>query len=68
MRFGYKFWCLCDRLGYLIQFEPYQSHQYDKDLGLGASVVMDLTAELPDNVPFKIYGDRYFTSLKLVED
>ena len=23
-RFGYKMWCLCDRLGYLIQCEPYQ--------------------------------------------
>jgi Transposase IS4 len=67
VRFGYKFWCLCDCLGYLIQFEPYQSHQYDKDLGLGASVVQDLMAELPTGIPFKLYGDRFFTSLKLVD-
>lgn len=67
VRFGYKFWSLCDRLGYLVQFEPYQSHQYDKSLGLGASVVIDLMAELPDHIPFKIYGDRFFSSLNLVE-
>ena len=67
VRFGYKFWCLCDRHGYLIQFEPYQSHQYDKDMGLGASVVLDLMAELPAGVPFKIYGDRFFSSPKLVD-
>ena len=24
IKYGYKCWCLCDRLGYLIQFEPYQ--------------------------------------------
>lgn len=59
VRFGYKFWCLCDRLGYLM-FEPYQSHQYDKNVGLGASVVLDLMAELPAGVPFKIYGDHFF--------
>ena len=55
IRFGYKIWCLCDRLGYLIQ------------LGVGASVVQDLVSELPPDVPFKIYGDRFFSSVKLAE-
>ena len=38
--FNYKVWCLCDRLGYLIQCEPYQdaSGTYDKQLGVEASV------------------------------
>lgn len=67
IRFGFKFWCLCNRLGYLYQFEPYQSGQYDKEIGLGASVVTDLVSELPMVVPFKLYGDRFFTSLKLLE-
>ena len=35
VRFGFKFWCLCNCRGYLIQFEPYQSGQCDKDIGLG---------------------------------
>ena len=67
VRFGFKFWCLCDRLGYLVQFEPYQSGQYDKDIGLGASVVLDLISELPSDVPFKLFGDRFFTSLHLTD-
>jgi len=68
VRFGFKFWCLCDRRGYLIQFEPYQSGQYDKDIGLGASVVLDLMSELPRDIPFKLFGDRFFTSLHLIDD
>ena len=69
IRFGYKMWCLCDRLGYIIQCEPYQgaSGTHDKELGVGASVVLDLVSELPDGVPFKIYGDRFFSSVKLAE-
>ena len=62
IRFGYKVWCLCDRLEYLIQCEPYQgaSGTYNKELGVGASVVLDSVSKLPDGVPFKIYGDRFF--------
>ena len=69
IRFGYKMWCLCDRLGYLIQCDPYQGdcRTYDKELGAGASVVLDLVSELPPNVPFKIYGDRFFSFVKLAE-
>ena len=68
IRFGYKFWCLCNRLGYLIQFEPYQgSGEYDRSLGLGPSVILDLISELPANVSFKLYADRFFSSLKLVD-
>ena len=46
IRFGYKVWSLSDRLGYLIQSEPYQgaSGTYDKELGVGASVVLDLVS------------------------
>ena len=50
IRFGYKFWCFFDRLGYLIQFEPYQGSGgvgYDRNIGLGPSVVLDLISELP---------------------
>lgn len=70
IRFGYKFWCLCDRLGYLIQFEPYQGSGgagYDRTIGLGPSVILDLISELPSNVSFRLYADRFFSSLKLVD-
>lgn len=36
------------------------------ELGLGGSVVVTLLARLPENIPFKIYADLYFSSLKLV--
>ena len=69
IRFGYKMWCLCDRLGYLIQCDPYQGAcgTYHKELDVGASVVLDLVSELPPDVPFKIYGDRFFSSVKFAE-
>jgi len=70
VKFGFKFWCLCDRFGYLIQFDPYQGASgpaFDKNIGLGASVVLDLVSELPSDVPFKIFGDRYFSSPKLLQ-
>lgn len=66
VRFGYKVWSLCTRLGYIVQFEPYEGKAafYDKELGLGASVVMDLLSELPSN-GYRVYCDNYFTTIKL---
>ncbi|KAJ8932696.1 hypothetical protein NQ314_014520 [Rhamnusium bicolor] len=69
IRYGYKIWSLCGKSGYPIQFDPYQGKQANRrhmELGLGGSVVMTLLEKLPKEVPFKIYGDRYFSSLKLV--
>ena len=62
-------WCLCDRLGYLIECDPYQGAcgTYNKELGVGASVVLNLVLELSSDVPFKIYGNRFFSSVKLAE-
>ena len=69
IRFGDKMWCLCDRLRYLIQCNSYQGAcgAYDKELVVGASVVLDLISELPPDVQFKIYSDRFFSSVKLAE-
>lgn len=27
IRYGYKMWCVCDRLGYLLNFDAYQGKQ-----------------------------------------
>ncbi|KAJ8936252.1 hypothetical protein NQ314_012439 [Rhamnusium bicolor] len=67
IRYGYKIWSLCERSGYLIQFDPYQGKQANRrhmELVLGGSVVM--IEKLPKEVPFKIYGDRYSSPRKLV--
>ena len=69
IRFGVKMWCLCDCLGYLVQCDPYQGacETYGKELGVGASVILNLVSKLPPDVPFKIYCDRFFSSVKLAE-
>ena len=69
IRFGHKVWCLCDRFEYLIQCEPYQGAfgAYVKELGVGALVVLNLLSKFLDGVPFKIYNDRFFSSVKLAE-
>ncbi|KAI4455595.1 transposase is4 [Holotrichia oblita] len=69
IRYGYKMWSLCEPQGYLIQFHPYQGkeHRNHTDLGVGGSVVMNLLSKLPKNIPFKIYADRFFSSLRLVK-
>lgn len=69
IRYGYKMWCMNEPLGYLMTFEPYQGALKKENkaaLGVGGSVVLNLVAQLPKNLPFKIYGDRFFSSLKLV--
>ena len=56
-------------LGYLIQCDPYQRAcgTCDKELGVGALVILDLVSELPSDVSFKIYGDRYFLLSNLLK-
>ena len=67
VKFGYKIWCLCTVLRYLLQFEPYHPRKHASNgLPVGASIVTDLLSELP-SLPYKIYADRYFSGLQLAE-
>src|SRR6218665_1936141 len=70
IRFGFKVWCLNTRLGYLIQCEPYQGSSgiFDASLGLGGSVVADLMSKLPQNLPYRLYVDNFFTSPRLLDN
>jgi hypothetical protein len=34
---------------------------------MDGSVVIDLIAELPNNLPYRLYFDNLFTSLKLID-
>lgn len=70
-KFGYKMWCATTRLGYLIQFEPYQGQGTfvnDKSLGLGGTVVKELLQDIPrpPQCTYHILFDNFFTSLPLL--
>ena len=69
IKFGYKMWVLATRLGYAVQFYPYQgAGTTDKELGLGGSVVCNLTKDLPkhDGSSYHIVFDNLFTSPRLL--
>ncbi|KAK9688210.1 Transposase IS4 [Popillia japonica] len=74
IRWGYKFWCGTTRLGYIEWFDAYQgssttiSHRH-KNLGLGASVVLQFAEVLQKktpNIPYDLYFDNFVTSIKLL--
>lgn len=70
IRFGYKNWSICTRLGYLIYGELYQGASTGNthpELGVGASVVLDLISKLPRGT-YSLYMDNYFTSLPLLDE
>ena len=70
VKFGYKLWVAATPLGYAIQFYPYagKDANYDKDLGLGGSVVMSLVSKFP-SIPkssYHVVMDNFFTSPSLL--
>ena len=66
VKFGYKLWVAATPLGYAIQFYPYagKDDNYNKDIGLGGSVVMTLISKLPTvpNSNCHVIMDSFFTS------
>ncbi|GBP11256.1 Small conductance calcium-activated potassium channel protein [Eumeta japonica] len=71
IRFGYKIWSLCTRLGYLIYGEPYQGAKTgntNPNLGVGGSLVTNLISKLPTAAHYSFYTDNFFTSLRLLDD
>lgn len=64
IRFGYKLWALCSDGGYMFQFIPYSgaSSTYNKSLGLGASVVIELLKHCEHPMQHTVHFDNFFTS------
>lgn len=64
IRFGYKLWALCSDSGYMFQFMPYSgaSDKYDKQLGLGGSVIMELLSHCEHPLQHTVHFDNFFTS------
>lgn len=68
IRFGYKLWCLCSVEGYLYKVIPYggAADKYDRQLGLGAEVVLRLL-DIVENPQFhKVFFDNFFSSYYLM--
>ena len=69
VQFGYKLRVAATPLGYAIQFYPYagKDGNYNKDIGLGGSVVMTLMSKLPTvpNSNYHAVMDNFFTSPSL---
>jgi hypothetical protein len=65
VRFGYKIWALCTPDGYMINMEPYigtgGNVAYNRDLGLGGSVIDYFASILPNDISFHMYTDRFFS-------
>lgn len=68
IRFGYKLWCLCSSTGYLFSFIPYcgQSDEYNRELGLGADVVLRLLSNVEAPMRHVVFFDNFFTSYHLL--
>ena len=77
IRFGYKAWCLATVSGYLVTFDLHQgvgvgtNHQANVvNVGASGASVLDHLDILPEDkrrLSYHIFGDNYFSSLKLVD-
>lgn len=67
IRFGYKLWCMCSAEGFLYQFIPYAgAGGYDKQIGLGADIVMQLLSHVEFPMRHDVFFDNFFTSYHLM--
>lgn len=67
IRFGFKYWCICSDTGYLFEASPYAgaASDYDKSVGLGASVVFKLLESVTNPENHAVYFDNFFSSYYL---
>lgn len=68
VRFGFKNWCLCSDDGYLYTSIPYSgaSVEHDKQIGLGAQVVLELLQNVDHPENHRIFFDNFFMSYYLM--
>ena len=62
----------CTRAGYLVQFIPYQGSKAAQlpdqpNYGLGAAVVLQLLSTFPQEKPYNLFFDNFFTGLPLLD-
>lgn len=62
IKWGFKFWCRCDaKSGYLFEADIYTGKKQYPELGLGETVVLQLTKSL-ENLGIEIFIDNFFNS------
>ena len=73
IRFGFKNFCLCTPLGYLIAFDTYQGKTYRgkgyEEFGKGGGSLLNIMDGLKyglDKLPVTVYCDNYFTGTPLI--
>ncbi|GBN01523.1 PiggyBac transposable element-derived protein 1 [Araneus ventricosus] len=70
-KFDYKDYVLCGNMGFDHKFEIYSGQKNDikfkcddePDIGASGNVVIRLSREIPRNQNYKLYFDRYYSSL-----
>ena len=75
IRFGFKNFCHCTPLGYLIAFETYQSKTYRgkdyNEFGKGGGCLLNIIDSLQyglNKLPTVFYCDYYFTGMPFIAE
>lgn len=68
IRFGFKKWIMASSSGYVYNFKIYtgKSDNYNRELGLGGSVVTEFANNVESLSNINFYFDNFFTSYKLM--
>ncbi|XP_046858658.1 piggyBac transposable element-derived protein 3-like [Xenia sp. Carnegie-2017] len=70
-KWGYKLWARASTNGFMHDFEVYEGESEEtvdrSDVGVSGEVVLRLAPSLSSGKNHKLFADRYFTSLTLVE-
>ena len=67
IKWAFKWWFRCrSKTGYLYEFDLYLAKKEKRELGLGETVVLDLSKKL-EITYFMLYVDNFFNSPTLVE-
>ena len=67
IKWSFKWWCRsCSKTGYLYEFDLYLRKKEKTELGLGKTVVWDLSKKL-ENKHCMLYFDNFLNSSTLIE-
>ena len=71
IKWGYKLWEIADEMNYVYSFKVYTGKKGNKgksEAGLGKRILREMVGKLPENRPWRIYADNFFTDVETVEN